>query len=93
MEVVLRAVSLIPVGVLPSTEVIASVVSSVIPSGWCPIPIDVHWNGGVVHPSRSIGRVVLRCILPLGTGVVPWGTLLLRSESSEVSVPTKYISE
>ncbi len=89
----MRAVSLIPVGVLPSTEVIASVVSSVIPLGRCPIPIDVHWNGGVVHPLRGIGRVILRCILSLGTGVVPLWALLLRGEGSKVSIPSKYISE
>ena len=50
LEVALRSVSLIAVGVLLSTEVIASVV----PPGWCPVPIYVHWDQGVVHPTGSI---------------------------------------
>ena len=54
LEVTLRAVSLVAVGILSSTEVIASVVSSVVSSRWCPVPIYVHGNGGVIHPARGI---------------------------------------
>ncbi len=93
MKVVLRAIPLISVGVLLSSEVVAFVVPSVVPSGWRSVPIDIHRNGGVVHPARSIRRVVLRRVLSLGTDVVPLGTLLLRSKGSEVSVPSEYISE
>ena len=93
MEVVLWAVSLIPVGVLPSTEVIASVVSSIVPSGWCSIPVDVHWDRSVVHPLGSIRQVVLGCTLSLGASVVPLRALLLGSKHSKVPVPSKYISE
>jgi len=55
LEVVLWAVSLISIRVLPSAEVVPSVVSSVIPSGWCPIPIYVHGDWGVIHPAGSVG--------------------------------------
>ena len=55
LEIVLRAVPLIAIGVLPSAEVVASVVSSVVPSRWCPVPIYIHRDGGVVHPSGGIG--------------------------------------
>ena len=51
---VVRAVSLVSVRVLSSTEVVSSVVSSVVPSGWCPVPIQIHWNRGVIHPSRGV---------------------------------------
>ena len=54
LEVVLRVVPLISVGVLSSAEVIPSVVPSVVPSGWCPVPVYVHRNWGIVHPSGSI---------------------------------------
>ncbi len=92
MEVV-RAIPLVSVGVLSSPEVVASIIASVIPSGWCSVPIDIHRNGGVVHPSWGIGRVVLRCVLSLGTSIVPLGVWLLRSEGSEVSVSSEYVSE
>ncbi len=55
LEVILGPIPLIPIGVLPSPEVIASVIPLVVPSGWCPVPINVHWNRGVVHPSRGVG--------------------------------------
>ena len=42
------------VGILLSAEVIASVVPSVVPSGQHPIPVNVHWDRGVVHPSRGV---------------------------------------
>ncbi len=54
LEVVLRAVSLVSIGVLLSVEVIPSVVPSVVPSGWCPVPVYIHWDRGVVHPAGSI---------------------------------------
>ena len=71
MKVVLWAVPLIPVGVLPSPEVVASVVSSVVSLGRCSVPIDVHRDGSVIHPARGVGRVILGCVLPLRAGVVP----------------------
>ena len=54
LEVVLRAIPLISIGVLPSTEVISSVVPSVVSSGRCPVPIYVHRDRGVVHPMWGI---------------------------------------
>ncbi len=54
LEVVLRAVPLITVGVLSSAEVAASIVSSIVPSCWCPVPIYVHRNRSVVHPAWSV---------------------------------------
>ena len=54
LEVTLWTVSLVLVGVLLSPKVIASVIPSVVPSGWCPVPIYVHWDWGVVHPAGSI---------------------------------------
>ena len=55
LEVILGSIPLVPIGVLPSVEVIAPVIPSVVSSGRRPIPIDIHWNGGVVHPPRGIG--------------------------------------
>ena len=55
LEVVLGPIPLVSVGVLSSVEVIASVIPSIVSSGWRPVPIDVHWNWGVIHPSRGIG--------------------------------------
>ena len=54
LEVVLRVVPLIPIGVLSSSEVIPSVIPSVIPLGWCSVPIYIHRNWGVIHPSRGV---------------------------------------
>ena len=54
LEVVLRTVPLIAVGVLSPAEVVASVVSSVVPSCWRPVPIYVHRDRSVVHPTRGI---------------------------------------
>ena len=54
LEVALRTVALVVVGVLSSPEVIASVVSSVVSSRRRPISVYVHGNGGVVHPTRGI---------------------------------------
>ena len=54
LEVVLRAIPLISVGVLSSAEVVASIVSSVVPSCWCPVPIYVHRDRSVVHPTRGV---------------------------------------
>ena len=93
MEVALWAIPLIAVGVLSSSEVIPSIVSSVVPSSWCSIPIDVHRNRGVIHPARGVRRVVLRRVLSLRTSIVPLGTLLLRSKCSEVSISSKYVLE
>ena len=55
LEVILWAISLVSVRVLSSAEVIASIVSLVIPSSWCPISVNIHWNRSVVHPSRGVG--------------------------------------
>ena len=54
LEVALRSISLIAVGVLSSAEVIASIVSSVVSSRWCPIPIYIHGDWGIVHPARGV---------------------------------------
>ena len=54
LEVTLRAVSLITVGVLSSAEVVASVVPSIVSSRWCSVPIYVHRDWGVVHPTWGI---------------------------------------
>ncbi len=54
LEVTLRAVSLIAIGVLPSAEVVAPVVSSIISSCWRPVSIYVHRDWGVIHPSRGV---------------------------------------
>ena len=55
LEVVLWAIPLVAVRVLPSAEVVAPVVSSVVSSRWCPVPVYVHGDRGVVHPSRCVG--------------------------------------
>ncbi len=93
MEVVLWAIPLVSVRVLPSSEVIASVVSSVVSSGWCPISVDIHRNRGVIHPTRGVGRVVLRRILSLRASIVPLRSLLLRGKGSKVSVSSEHILE
>ncbi len=93
LEVALWAVSLIAVGILSSTEVIASVVSSVVSSRWCPIPVYVHGDRGVVHPAWGIRRVILRGVLPLRAWIVPLRAWLLRGKSPEVSVSSEYVSE
>ncbi len=54
LEVTLRAVSLIAIGVLPSAEVVASVVPSVVSSRRCPISVYIHGDWGVVHPARGV---------------------------------------
>ncbi len=54
LEVILWSVSLVAVGILSSPEVIASVVSSVVASGWCPVSVYIHGNWSVVHPTRSV---------------------------------------
>ncbi len=66
MEIVLGSIPLISVGVLPSMEVVASVIPLVVPSGRGPIPVDIHWDRGVVHPMGGVGRVILGCVLSLG---------------------------
>ncbi len=55
LEVVLGPIPLVSVGVLSSTEVIASVIPLIVSLGWHPVPINVHWNQGVIHPSRGVG--------------------------------------
>jgi len=93
LEIVLRAVPLIAIGVLPSAEVVASVVSSVVPSRWCPVPIYIHGDRGVVHPTRGIRRVILWGVLSLRALVVPLRAWLLRGESPKVLVSSEYVSE
>ena len=55
LEVILRAIPLIAIGVLSSAEVIASIISSVVSLSRRSVPIDVHRDRGIVHPSRSVG--------------------------------------
>ena len=54
LEVALRAVSLIAVRVLSSAEVVAPVVPSVVSLDRCSVPIYVHRDRGVVHPTWGI---------------------------------------
>ena len=54
LEVVLWSISLVAVGVLSSPEVIASVVPSIVSSGWSSVSIYIHGDRGVVHPSRGV---------------------------------------
>ena len=93
LEVILRSIPLVAVGVLPSAEVIASVVSSIVSSGWGSIPIYVHRDWGVVHPPGGVRRVVLGCALSLRAIVIPLRAWLLGSEGSEVSVSSEYVPE
>src|SRR6266478_4083354 len=77
-----------PVGLLRPllAQVSLLVVSSVIPSGWCPVPIYVHRDWGIVHPTGSVRRVILWCVLSLGAVVVPLRAWLLGSEGSKISI-------
>ena len=93
LKVVLWAIPLVVTGVLPPLEVIAMVVSSIVPSGWCSVPVDIHRDRCVVHPSRGVGRVVLGRALSLRVRVIPLGSLLLRGEGPEVSISSKDVSE
>ena len=54
LEVALWAVSLVSVRVLPSTEVVSSIVSSVVSPSWRSIPVYIHRDRSVVHPARSV---------------------------------------
>ena len=54
LEVVLRAVPLVVVGILSSAEVVTPVVSSIVSSRRCPVPVYVHGDRGVVHPTRGV---------------------------------------
>ncbi len=54
LVVILGAVSLVSVGILSPSEVVTSVVSSVVPTSWSSVPIDVHGDRGVVHPAGSV---------------------------------------
>ena len=54
LKVSLWAVPLIAVGVLPSSEVIASIVAPIVSSRRRSAPIYVHGNWGVIHPSGSV---------------------------------------
>ncbi len=92
LEVVLGAVSLVSIRVSLSTEVIAPVVPSVVPSSWCPVPVNVHWDRGIIHPSGSIGRVILGCVLSLGVRVVPLWTWLLRGKCPKVFTSSEHVS-
>ncbi len=71
LEVALGSIPLVAIGVLTSSEVVSSVVSSVVPSGWCPVPIYVHRDRGVVHPSGCVRRIILWRALSLWAVVVP----------------------
>ena len=68
MEIVLGAISLVAVIVsLSSSEVVPTIVSlaMVVSSCRSPIPIDIHRDQGIVHPSGGIGQIVLGCGLSL----------------------------
>jgi len=93
LEVILWSIPLVAVGVLSSSEVVSSVVPPVVPSGRCPIPVYVHWDRGVIHPTQSIGRIILWGVLSLRARIVPLGAWLLRGKASEVSVSSEYVSE
>ncbi len=93
LEVILWAVSLVPVRVLLSSEVIPLVIPLVVSLGWGPVPVYIHGNWGIVHPTGSVRRIILRGVLSLGTRAVPLGTRLLRDEASEVPISSEYISE
>ena len=54
LEVALWAVSLVLVGVLSSSEVVAPIISSVVSSGWCPVSVYIHRDWGVIHPTRGV---------------------------------------
>ena len=54
LEVILWSVPLVAVGVLSSSEVITSIVPSIVSSGWGSVSIYVHGDRGVVHPSRGV---------------------------------------
>ena len=93
LKVVLWAIPLIAIGVLPSSEVVASIVSPVVSLSWCPVPVDIHWDRSVIHPSQSVRGIVLWCALALWVGVVPLGSLLLGDEGSEIFISAEYIPE
>ena len=54
LEATLRSVPLIAIGVLPSAEVVASIVSSVVSPSRRPVPIYIHGNWSVIHPARGV---------------------------------------
>ncbi len=93
LEVALWAIPLVAVGVLSSSEVISSIVSPVVPSGWCPVPIYVHWDQGVVHPPGRVRQVILWHVLSLRATVIPLGAWLLGGKGSKVSISSEYVSE
>ncbi len=101
LEVVLGSVALVLVRVPLSAKVIILVVSStmVVPLSavWCSIPVNVHGDQGVVHPSWGIWQIVLGRVSPVGwlwvilslqAWIVPLWPLLLRSKSTEVFIPS-----
>jgi len=55
LVVILGAVSLVSVGILSPSEVVTSVVSSIVPASWSSVSIDVHGDRGIVHPAGSVG--------------------------------------
>src|SRR6266403_2321166 len=93
LEVALWVIPLVAVGVLLSSEVISSIISPVVPLGWCPVPIYVHWDWGVVHPPGRVRRVILWHVLSLRATVIPLGAWLLGSKGPEVSISSEHISE
>ncbi len=54
LEVILWSIPSVAVGVLSSLEVIASVVPSIVSSGWGLVLVYIHGDGGVIHPSRGV---------------------------------------
>ncbi len=87
------SVPLVAVRVLSSSEVIAPIVSSIVPLSWSSVPIDIHGDQSVIHPSQGIGRVILGRVLSLRVRIIPLRMLLLRGKSPEVPISSEYISE
>jgi len=54
LEVILLTVPLIAIGILSSAEVIAPIVSSIVPAGWRFVPVYIHGDRSVIHPSWSV---------------------------------------
>ena len=54
LEVILWSIPLVAAGVLSSSEVIASVIPSIVSSVRSSVSIYIHGDGGVVHPSRGV---------------------------------------
>ena len=54
LEVILWSIPLVAVGVLSSSEVIASVIPPIISPGRGSVSVYIHGDRGVIHPSGSV---------------------------------------